>query len=489
MRNSIKTENKYKRLFKDTGWFAIGGFTSKLLLFLLTPLYTVLLATNEYGVADLLNTTINLVFPVLTLAITDATLRFAMKKTADKRKVLNNSLVIVFFSFCLLLCLRPVFSLFADLRPLQKQWLFFITIYILFALHDCLSNYIKAIGKTMFYAIQGIIQTLVMVFCNLVFLLWLRMGLQGYLLSIVISHLPSIIIIIISSNLYKDITSSGFDAGLLKKMLVYCIPLIPATVAWFVNTSIDKYMIINMYGIEESGIYGIAHKIPTIITTLGAFFVSAWTLSSIQNHGSKDESEYTTKVYNALNILLVIGCLVVISFDKLISKLLFAGDYYVAWKYVPFLMISAVFSSLSGFLAGPYRAEKKTISLLMSVLIGAALNICLNVFLLKYMGVIGAAMATSISFFVVWLIRMIVIQRIVIVKPRIVSSTISYLLMFFAAIFMTFDINYSLYFCLALLGVIVLINYKGIIELVKIKKLFVFRQKKQANQSIEDETV
>ena len=127
----MKRDNKYKSLLKDTGWFAVGGFASKLLLFLLTPLYTVVLTTREYGIADLINTTIGLVFPILTLAITDATLRFAMKKSLDKKKVLNNSLIIVFFSFMLLICLRPLFGLIDDLQPLQDNWSYFVFIYIL----------------------------------------------------------------------------------------------------------------------------------------------------------------------------------------------------------------------------------------------------------------------------------------------------------------------------------------------------------------------
>ena len=63
---NVDGNNKYKRLFKDTGLFAISNFASKILIFLLTPLYTSLLSTEEYGTADLINTTINLVYPILT---------------------------------------------------------------------------------------------------------------------------------------------------------------------------------------------------------------------------------------------------------------------------------------------------------------------------------------------------------------------------------------------------------------------------------------
>ena len=78
--------NKYKKLLTDTGLFVVSNFASKLLIFLLLPLYTNVLSTEEYAVADLITTTINLTFPVLTLSITEATLRFAFDKNVKKMK-------------------------------------------------------------------------------------------------------------------------------------------------------------------------------------------------------------------------------------------------------------------------------------------------------------------------------------------------------------------------------------------------------------------
>ena len=85
--------NKYKTLAKDTALFAISNFGSKILLFLLTPLYTAVLTTKDYGIADLINTTILFVYPVLTLAIADATLRFALDENESKNEVMCCSIL------------------------------------------------------------------------------------------------------------------------------------------------------------------------------------------------------------------------------------------------------------------------------------------------------------------------------------------------------------------------------------------------------------
>ena len=120
----MSTTSKTKQLAVDTILFGISTFGSKILVFLLTPLYTAVLLTAEYGVADLINTTVNLIYPVLTLAITDATLRYALDKNCSKQAVLGNSLVITLLSLLLLLACYPVVtSMGSEITvQLSKYW-------------------------------------------------------------------------------------------------------------------------------------------------------------------------------------------------------------------------------------------------------------------------------------------------------------------------------------------------------------------------------
>lgn len=446
---------KIKSLAKDTGLFAIGSFGSKLLLFLLTPLYTNILTTEQYGIADLLNTTINFIYPVFTLSIAEATLRFLMDKNYSKNSVLNNSLLITAFSFAAVFIIRPFVGNIDS--SLDVYWIYFFVIFCLTNLNLVLSNFVKGIGKTTLYAIAGIIHTIVVIICNIIFLVYFKLGINGYLLSIVIGMSVSILVKILFGNIRKYILPIKCDTKVLKDMLVYCIPMIPTIIAWAINTSIDKYMIINMIGMSENGIYSVAHKIPTILTTVLTIFLSAWQLSAISNHGEKGESEFQSEIYNLFNIVCIIGCLFTILLNKPLAKVLFAKDFYVAWRYVPLLTTSALFASLAGFLAATYRAAKKTKSLFISVLIGAVINILFNYFLLKWIGTLGAAIATGISFFAVWLFRIILIQRIVPIKLDLWKTMIVYVLFFLAVIIESFGYKYSFVVSLGVLLVVIFV--------------------------------
>ena len=74
----------YKYLFKNIGLLTISQFGTKLLSFLLVPLYTNILNTTEYGTYDLFNTTVNLLIPIVTLNIADSILVFTLDKTKNK---------------------------------------------------------------------------------------------------------------------------------------------------------------------------------------------------------------------------------------------------------------------------------------------------------------------------------------------------------------------------------------------------------------------
>ena len=456
---------KYKRLAKDTGLFALSSFGSKLLLFLLTPLYTSILLTEEYGKADILSTTVTLVYPLLTLAISDAVLRFAMDSDADNGVVLRTSLLFVVSSTIVLWFFQPLLSLISI--ALSEYWIFFVFTYFLFNLHSCFSNFMKGIGKTKLFAIQGIIQTVGIIASNLLFLIVFKFGLKGYLCSIIIGYTLPIIFMFVFGKLYRFLIPLKIDKGTLVRMLKYSVPLIPTLIAWTINASIDRYMIIWFVGESENGIYSVAHKIPTLFTTVATVFVSAWQLSAISNYGSKDDSDFYTMVYNGLHLVSIFAVMAIVALSKPFAALLFAKDFYAGWQYVPMLTLSALFSAYSGFLAAANRAAKKTTILLISVIIGAFINIVLNLFLIPRYGALGASIATFISFFFVWLIRIVSVQWIIRVKINIVKTSVSLLLLIISCVFITFDLSFRFLVWGGSLALLLLIYLFDIIDMAK----------------------
>ena len=77
-------DHKVKYLIKNIGLLAFSNFSSKVLVFLLVPLYTNVLTTLEYGIYDLAISTVSLLAPVLTINISDAVMRFLINEKKEK---------------------------------------------------------------------------------------------------------------------------------------------------------------------------------------------------------------------------------------------------------------------------------------------------------------------------------------------------------------------------------------------------------------------
>ncbi len=457
-------EKKYKKLATDTILFGISSFGSKILVFLLLPLYTNILSTADYGTYDLINNIVLLIYPILTLGIIESIIRISYDQGVEKNEILSNCLFILGIGAAILLCVAPFLGCFSD--TLKLYWPYLCLFYISYVLYLCLSYYCKAKNMIKFFAIQGIVNTALTISLNLLFLLVFKLGLKGYFLATILSYFLTSIFIIIFGKVYKDIFHYRLNFKLLKNMLKFSLPLIPTLVAWWINTSIDKYFIIYYSGIEASGIYSVAHKIPSILTVVVTIFNSAWELSTIQSYNDEDKSEFYSNIYKYFFICCSFVCLILIIFSKIIGRVLFASDYFVAWKYIAVLLVSSLFSSLSGFTASIFRSYKKTVNLMVSVIVGAAVNIILNYFFIKQFDVMGAAYATMISFFVVWLIREICLHKLIKIKIPIVKWSIAMILITVSAILFGNDFKYKYAVCGLVFLIYFIIFFKDIKRIV-----------------------
>ena len=119
---------KYKELFKNFIALLISNFGSKLLSFLLVPLYTSVLTTSDYGNYDLINITILLLIPILTISISDAVTRFLLEKDSNKKQIISISFRITFYGLAILILLAIVNYIFNIVNVINIYFVFFCII-------------------------------------------------------------------------------------------------------------------------------------------------------------------------------------------------------------------------------------------------------------------------------------------------------------------------------------------------------------------------
>lgn len=129
-------------------------------------------------------------------------------------------------------------------------------------------------------------------------------------------------------------------------------------------------------------------------------------------------------------------CSLLLVGDKFIARILYANDFYQAWQYAPLLTISVVFSCLCGVFEGIFAAAKETKILASTTIVGAAINIAMNLVLVRYYGPLGAAFSTMVSYGFVWFARLNKASSIVPLNIHLSRDLASYAILLLQSFFL-----------------------------------------------------
>lgn len=399
------SEGKYSKLGRNTLWLTIGTFSTKLLTFFMVPLYTSCLSTAEYGISDLLTVTVSLLTPLLTITAAEGVIRFTLDKQVDKSQIFSIATNIFLIGFLGLLIISPFLL---SCLNLQEYFIYFILYYVSSAFATILLQFIKGLEHIRRFVFTGVLSSATTIACNILFLLVLRMGVKGYLLALIIGNGLQIAYICLAEKIWNYYSVPWkIDKKLLRIFLIYCIPLIPNSISWWISNSSNRYVLSYFSEAAVLGIYSVAYKIPSIISIISSIFTSAWQISAVENFGGDESKKFFENVYHKYSALYIIGCSFVVLFIKVLAKVLFANEFYNAWSYAIVLTFAAVFQAMGGFLGIIYGAAMKTKEIFSTTMIGAVINIILNFVLIPFYGAMGAAIATLVSYAVVWGVRII----------------------------------------------------------------------------------
>lgn len=398
--------NKYQKLLNNTLIFAIGTFGSKLLSFILVRLYTGCMTTEQYGTADLLYQAANVIYPIVTLSMADALIRFGIDKAYDNKKIYTIALTTTAGGLAVLLLFTPLIN---SLEAFRGYGLLLFVYCFFSSFKQLAASFVRARGLVKLFAIDGIFSTLIIVVSNLILLLKFDLGVTGYVCSIIISDALSLLGLIVISELYKFFDIKLLDKKLWVEIIKYSLPLVPTYILWWITSASDRYFVIAMVSSAENGIYSAAHKIPTLLLLVTTLFYQAWQMSAIENKDDRDLSGYYKQVYGAYSSLLFIAAAGLIMIAKPFTYILVDNDpeknFVFGYHYTPILIIAMIFQCLCQFLSSIYNVRKKSVNSMVTSIVAAVVNIVLDILLIPRLGAYGAAIATMTAYFACFMVR------------------------------------------------------------------------------------
>lgn len=386
--------DRYNRLAKNSAAFMIANFGSKILSFILVPFYTHVLTTEEYGTVDALIATVSLLSPIASFGIGDVIVMFLSKREVSKEKIFTNATAIIVVGNVIVSIIYPLIylsNIFSDFI------IYFVCLVLVSSIYGVLQMYARGTDKVAQCALSGVIYTAVLALSNIVLLLWLHLGIAGYLCSTIFAYsVPSLYLLYVIEG--KKLKLSLLDRKLLRNILQLSIPIIPTAVLWSIMNLADKYTILFFMGPSANGIYTVAYKIPTIISVIYGIFQPAWQLTTFELVTKKDRSETYSKLFELLTgAMFGIGAILLIV-NRLYVTYLCNENYSSAWKVSPIIMYSAIFNCLSGFIGSNYLIMHNTKAVLKISVVGSILNVLVNLILVPLIGLYGAAVATCIGY-------------------------------------------------------------------------------------------
>lgn len=285
------------------------------------------------------------------------------------------------------------------------------------------AQYARGTGRIKLYVVNGLLTAVLIFGIVSVLLVYFHVGIMGYFIGMVIAFsISNVLLFCFSGNVAETLAKAPWDSELMKRMLLYSLPLIPNTLMFWVMDTSDRLLIQSFLGLAANGYYAVANKIPVILNTLSSIFMQAWQLTAMEESEQKDRDRFYSSVFNALSSFMIIISALILCALKWGFGIGLGSEFYESWKFVPIQLFAVIFASFSSFLGVIYAVQMRTNQVFTTSFVGAALNIVLNLLLIPRIGLYGAAIATAISFLSVWMVRLLQTRKYV--KIRINFLTI-----------------------------------------------------------------
>lgn len=398
---------KYNTLISNTLLFAISNFSSKLLSVIVQPYLSYALGdTAVMGVTKLASQCANLLIPLVSLGMSFAVIRFGLDKGVSKTQVFTNGFVSILAGFLILLLCSPLLRF----LPGVNGYLMLLCAYVLVScLRTLCTQFVRSRMLNRLVAIDGILCTFGTLMFYILFLNILKLGAAGYLLAIICGDGLSTIFVFTVAGLRRYLNFRRFSRCLLKDMLRYSLPMIPAqTSFWIINAS-DLFFVSAMCagvgglsGESWAGLLSTGYFMPTLVNTVGQIFNEAWQLSAVTEESEREE--FFSRVFKLYSGLMFCCAAGVIWLCKPLMHI-FKENFYDAWQFVPLLTIAAAFTCLNLFLNSVYMVYKRSTLSLLTMLAGAISNLFMNWVFIRVWGPVGATAASMLSLFLVFLLR------------------------------------------------------------------------------------
>lgn len=455
--------SKHKELAKNTIIMLVGKIFTQFLSFFLLPLYTHTLPAEDYGAVDLIMSYITLLVPVITVQQEMATFRHLIDVRNDRFKRAQ----VVVTSFRSLVLRLSVFVIPALIASFFIKWDYFYIVLIagsMVAISNLLLQIARGFGENTKYTIGSSIAGVITILSNLILICVMHLGAESILISSALANFYCSIYLFMSLGIHRHLAIAKPEKELRNKMLKYSWPLVPNGISWWTINASDRTIVSIFLGTAMNGIYAVANKFPSIISSFLGIFVMSWTESASVHISDDDRDEFFSSVaHNTVRMFSSLGILV-IAVMPFVFDIIIGPGYREAYNYIPIAMIGVLFNCMVSTYSAIYVAKKMTKQVAATSLLCAIINIVVDLVLIHFIGLYAAMVSTAVAYFTMAVYRHFDLKKYVRIKYR-VSDLVMVVLGLVAVSVIYYSSNTILYIAGMVLAVVYTVGMnRGIIK-------------------------
>jgi len=400
-----------KKAVKNTAIYSIGHLSSKLIGFILLPLYTSHLSVADYGILSILDISVQVLTTLFGVSLYRALSRWYWDKNyagIQKSIVFSTMIVLFAISAAMFLFLFSVSRQISTLLFSDEKFIYLIQLMLFSSVLKILEQVpltvLRLREKPVLFSVSNIVKLSVSLTLTILFITKLNRSVAGIYEAQLIGEM--VLLIMLSPFLLKNIVFR-FEWRVIKEMLAFSLPLAFAGLAGIIFTFADRYSLKFLTNLDEVGLYSLGYRIANVIKVIMASVQFALTPMIYKMMDQPDSKRFYSKVLLYLSYLLVLMALGISMFSREIIILL-AKDpaYFPAFRIIPFIAVALVFEALVNTAAVGLNISKNTKITALVLIAISLLNLGLNLLLIPFLKALGAALATMFSQFLYFVLIM-----------------------------------------------------------------------------------
>lgn len=389
-----------KALFRNSFIYSLTTFVQKGLVFLLLPLYTHYLPPHEFGIVTVMLAISFICSAFFTFGLDSAIIRFyydAQEDPQEFRKLFGTLLIALFFisltAFVLAVTvLSPIVKFFMDDIPFYPYAYIGFGIVVFQPLYNLCLAFLQAKHQAARYSFLSFMYFIINVGFMIFFVVVIRMGAMGYLLSILLAQIfASTVGLWVLRNEFR-IT---FQTKFLKAAMRYSMPLIPHSVASQAAGYADRIILNKFLNTGTAGIYHLGYVLSMPIEVLTFSINRAYTPLFFKQVGEnkKDLSE-VVNVALAVTLIYLFFSAAMALFSFEIVSWFFTENFLPAYQVIPFISFSFANTGFYYLFSTVLFYDKSLTKFVpVTTVIAGVTIILLDLILIPRMGFLGAGVA------------------------------------------------------------------------------------------------